>query len=304
MANNQIRVKLGNLAQKGRYDTGAGKWGASLVDAQWCDPVAEGRRPNACLERLAQCQTGLVRPAVTVENRDNQIVGDVAAPDCGQPASSEVEFVADAGELEVGYQPVCRIDAPHVTAFHAPSAVAVSQLAYPHFAPAALRMIDHVQMRRVMRYLHVHPDANLSVAIHDVSIGIDAQWEAIWATLACMPETAARLMIEIPEDARFALGVGRAFANRWRQLGSRIAIGRFGQRFGVEVMCDIPSPDWIMLDSSYWPNWTQDARAYQQLTGMVALANDLAPFVMVRGLTDEQARARLHAIGVQWVQMH
>ncbi|KWN21998.1 hypothetical protein WT83_04820 [Burkholderia territorii] len=262
----------------GSVEIGLDGWGLGGVDSVW---------PGIAVSMQVTREERGVAPDVDSASHIELARSDEAVPHL----SAEMDFSR-----------VHHIDSSDMTAFYLyPPSVLSHVAAADMSSRTPPRRIDHVRVLNAVQHLQAHPGIRLSVALNEQSIGIDAHWQSLWAQLEGAPEVAVRLMIEIPEGAHLAPGQGRSFVNRFRQLGCQIVVGDFGIHYGADVLREIPEPDWIVLDASRWGNWMNDARVYHRLSGMVALAHELASYVVIRSVNVLAMRTRLREAGVSWV---
>jgi len=210
--------------------------------------------------------------------------------------------------LMLACRPVSQIDDPqsiagYACALHVPDPV--DAFVWAQLAPRVARLgmireFDQCALRCVVGRLRAHPDLRLSLRLDGASAALDSSWQPILDELHAHPEVAQRLTLELAETALLAVNVGRAFANRLRQAGCRIGIGAFGLHFGAHTAREIPYPDQITLDGTQWGAVGQDAQADRRLAGLVALARESAPCVIVAGLPHDAARRAAARAGVEW----
>lgn len=162
------------------------------------------------------------------------------------------------------------------------------------------RRLDCHVVGMAMASLAGDPDLALSVNLSGQSAMEDEWWEPIFACLESFPDMARRLVIEMSEGARFAADRARRFRNRLRHLECHVAIDHFGVGFGLSSSIEMREPDLVKIDRSILRRAV--AKGGQQLHGLIRIASDLAPIVVVDGVDSEQDLHAAEAAGARWIQ--
>lgn len=133
----------------------------------------------------------------------------------------------------------------------------------------------------------------------------DEWWSGIFARLRKKPGLASRLVIEITESSP-VLKVSDyiRFVEHLRSLGCRIALDDFGKGFhSIDLARKCP-PDIIKIDASFLPRGEGEKaeKAVRLFRHLIALANNLAPAVVVEGVEDADDRVIALKGGASWMQ--
>ncbi|KWB91749.1 hypothetical protein WL43_03375 [Burkholderia ubonensis] len=213
------------------------------------------------------------------------------------------------GSIELVAQPIIRVERPDEILYRECRAclrLPDGRLLLPdrflaHANQLGLRpSVDALVLGRAMATLSRGQYGCLGINLSPHSVANRAWWEPVLGELARCPELARRLVFEIQEAAVLVPGSGREFWNALRQAGCRVAIDGFGVRYGVQTAMEIDAPDIIKLDRSLLAGLT--ARRVRRLTGLVALAREMAPCVIVDGVASNRALQVVQAAGAQWAQ--
>ncbi|KWA71683.1 hypothetical protein WL30_14105 [Burkholderia ubonensis] len=165
-----------------------------------------------------------------------------------------------------------------------------------------VRWFDRYIVRRVIRALRDQPDLILGVNISALSAVADALWASTLIDLQQLPDIAQRLVLEISENAPLILSRARRFGNMLRQLGCAIAIDDFGAAYGVETNIAIDRPDIIKIDALFRSGISTDINVRSRLAGMIRIASDISPKVIVKGVEHEADIEHIRDAGALWAQ--
>ncbi|WP_161978178.1 EAL domain-containing protein [Paraburkholderia kururiensis] len=227
------------------------------------------------------------------------------------PEMEQVEAVFTAmrqGRLVLRREAVCSVTQPRRVLYEECLArVRGMALSPAQFIPLLERFsmvcaFDRYVMRQAVALLRGEPAARLGVNLSALSMLPGVMWEALFRQLAEQPEVAGRLVVEITESARMDVALGGRFVRQLRQLGCGVAVDDFGVGYGVETAVSIQSPDIIKIDASLLAGARCSGAGQARLAGMVRLAADLAPQVVVEGVEGEADLELVRAAGAQWVQ--
>ncbi|KVU27440.1 hypothetical protein WK65_08700 [Burkholderia ubonensis] len=231
--------------------------------------------------------------------RARRVVMDAAAIGCAMRN----------GAIELVYQPIVgigRLDQILYWECRARLRLADGRLLVPElFLPCLNRLevvtrLDAFVLRRAIALLGRWPTRCLGIQVSPFGIGELAWWKPVLTELARHPEVARRLVFEIQEAAVLVPGSGRAIRKALREAGCLVAINGFGVRYGVQTAMEIEAPDMIKLDRSLL--WGLGKKGARRMIGMVALARDLAPQVIVDGVNSAAALQVAREAGAQWAQ--
>jgi EAL domain-containing protein (putative c-di-GMP-specific phosphodiesterase class I) len=164
-----------------------------------------------------------------------------------------------------------------------------------------MRPFDCFVLRRTLEAIRSTPNANLGCNVSAQSARDDHWWEPLFLELAGDPEVAARLVVEITESAPVTPIDGRAFVQRLRGLGVRVAVDDFGAGFSADAasMC---VPDIIKVDRSFLRRVRQNTLGVTEFNSLVRIAQHIAPLVVIEGVeTPDDIRIARNA-GAHWIQ--
>lgn len=225
----------------------------------------------------------------------------------------DVYGAVEAGRLMMFWQPVCSIEDRGLVLYReclarVRSAAGGGVLFPGQFIPALervglMRCLDRHLVRCALEVLQAHPALELGVNISGQSAVCDVWWQATLAQMAQHPDAARRLVVEITETARLVAGEGRRFCARIQALGCRVAVDDFGAGFGVETSIEVRHPDVIKIDGSILRLAVQEQNV-RRLAGMVGIAQDQAPVVVVEGVESQHDIEFVRMAGGLWVQGH
>lgn len=215
----------------------------------------------------------------------------------------------ESGAVEFEYQPVVGVDAPGVILYReclARIRLTSGRLLLPsHFIPhlerkRAMGRFDAYVVRHAMSLLAKHTHLCLGVNLSAQSAGDGLWWVPVLHALTMRPDCARRLVIEITETAALPSGSGRFFKNTLRQIGCAFAIDDFGAGYGAQTAAEVGTPDIVKIDRILLRDTSMDRKT--RLAGMVKLANELAPCVIVEGVESEADTELAREVGVLWIQ--
>ncbi|WP_196486329.1 EAL domain-containing protein [Burkholderia territorii] len=190
---------------------------------------------------------------------------------------------------------------------HVPVASSSGVLSRASFMPSLERIggeqeFDRLISMQVLDRLRAHADIELGYRIGAASAVADHGWEPLFDALAADADVASRLIIEVDEGALVAAERMRALANTLRRLGCRLAISQFGLRFGAQVGAGLFDPDIIKINPQLLWRARDSRREASRLTDTVALAQGIAPCVVLEGVESAVQLATATASGAVWVQ--
>ncbi|KUY88313.1 hypothetical protein WS48_31075 [Burkholderia sp. RF7-non_BP1] len=161
---------------------------------------------------------------------------------------------------------------------------------------------DRYVVARVLDLLESSPQLSIGVNLSERSLVSGLQWESLLERLSCAPELAERLVVEVSEGARVAGGSARAFLDRLRVFGCRIAIDDYGLAYGVDVGMVIPEPDIVKIAPAFIAaaRWSESAR--DRLRHLVRLGTSMARDVVVLGAQGAVDMALVCDVGAKWMQ--
>ncbi|WP_244110149.1 EAL domain-containing protein [Burkholderia ambifaria] len=223
--------------------------------------------------------------------------------------AAEISQAIHRGAIELASQPIVRLEQSSTILYRECQArlrLADGLLLLPnHFAPhlqqlGVVARIDALVVRRAMALLSSGASLCLGINLSPSGMSDQAWWEPVLDELARRPEIARRLVFEIQETAVLVPGTGRAIRKALRAAGCRVVIDGFGVRYGVQTAMEIDAPDIIKVDESLLSGLT--AKQARRVAGLVALARDMAPCVVVDGIECDVAWQVARDAGAQWVQ--
>ncbi|WP_196798788.1 EAL domain-containing protein [Burkholderia diffusa] len=225
-------------------------------------------------------------------------------------ASDIVDTMYD-GSLVFSFQPIravvgkqrecyreCMVQVPHLS---------FGLLAPPSYVPSLERAgreceFDSFVVLRMIDQLIADPTIELGYNISARSAMPNPHWDATFEALVDYPDVASRVVIEIDEGALVKSGQARSFAYQLRRLGCRLAIKRFGVRYGALTAAEFPTPDVIKIDPLLLWQAGDSARAASRLASMVSLARDIAADVVVDGVMSGAQFELAMTSGATWAQ--
>ncbi|OJA63987.1 hypothetical protein BGV68_01520 [Burkholderia ubonensis] len=225
--------------------------------------------------------------------------------------AEEVCAATQASRLSIATEPIYNVTNPDLILYHEcfPKLMdSRGELLSPEVFVLSLertgmvRWFDRYVVRRVIRALRDQPDLILGVNISALSAVDNALWTSTLIDLQQSPDIAQRLVLEISENARLTLGRARRFGNMLRQLGCAIAIDDFGAAYGVETNIAIDRPDIIKIDASFRSGISTDTNVRSRLAGMIRIASDISPKVIVKGVEHEADIEHIRDAGAIWAQ--
>lgn len=155
------------------------------------------------------------------------------------------------------------------------------------------RLLDRCVLGTVLDRLNAEPTLRLACNLSRQSAAMDAWWEAVCRWLAARPQVARRLTLELTETAVGERVATREFIRRLREHGVRIAIDDFGAAHNnLDFVLDA-RPDVIKIDCRYTREARRSAKGAEVLRHLLALCRELAPCVVLEGLEEDDAFARL-----------
>lgn len=151
-------------------------------------------------------------------------------------------------------------------------------------------LLDRRMLSDVIDELEGDPAACLNVAISSQSLslnllGEETGWNDMIERLKRDPGLARRLVIEIADNGgmpHFRDAV--AFVRGLRELGVRIAIGRFGSGHASIGQLMALSPDAIKIDSAFMHTAYQSGRNRARVSHLIGLARTMSPIVILDGV--------------------
>ncbi|KVU84762.1 hypothetical protein WM24_01545 [Burkholderia ubonensis] len=225
--------------------------------------------------------------------------------------AEEVCSAAQASHLTIAAEPIYNVDNPDLILYRECFPWLLDSHGEPlppeTFMPSLertgmVRWFDRYIVRRVIRALRDQPDLILGVNISALSAVEDAPWTSTLIDLQQSPDIAGRLVLEISENTPLTLGRARRFGNMLRQLGCAIAIDDFGVAYGVETNIAIDRPDIIKIDASFRDGISTDTNMRSRLAGMIRIASDMSPTVIVEGVEHEADIEHIRDAGALWAQ--
>lgn len=168
-------------------------------------------------------------------------------------------------------------------------------------------LIDRLLLSDVLDELESDPVACLSVAMSSQSLSLNlhgegAGWTDLFARLKRNRRLARRLVVEIADNCgmtcfRDALTFVRAL----RELGVRIAIGRFGSGQASLSQLRAIAPDVVKLDSPFLHAAYQCDRNRVRVGQLLELARGICPTVIVDGVESPWHMRLAMEEEVEWV---
>ncbi|KWA70823.1 hypothetical protein WL30_15250 [Burkholderia ubonensis] len=225
--------------------------------------------------------------------------------------AKEVCVATQASHLTIATEPIYSIDNPDLILYRECLPRLLDGRGEPlspeAFVPSLertgmVRWFDRYIVRRVIRALRDQPDLILGVNISALSAVDDALWTSTLIDLQQSPDIAQRLVLEISENAPLTLARARRFGSMLRQLGCAIAIDDFGAAYGVATNIAIDRPDIIKIDSSFRRGISADTNVRSRLAGMIRIASDISPKVIVEGIEHEADIEHIRDAGAIWAQ--
>lgn len=230
-------------------------------------------------------------------------------------AASELAGALGASRVALDWQEVANAQSPgdslclRGTPCLVPMAEGMQALSSDIFVPALERLnltrhLDRTMVLLTLARLDRMTRLHLSCRISPLSALDDAYWTSVFDALAQRPAMARRFTLEI--GGRAALPVlesTRAFCQKLRERGVRIAVSRFGSgsdSIGLEGL-QACRPDMLVLDELCILRARHSEAGRQELRDMVRTCGALVPHTVVAGVDGEQDLAHARAAGARWV---
>ncbi|EOQ79593.1 putative EAL domain-containing protein [Pseudomonas aeruginosa VRFPA02] len=201
------------------------------------------------------------------------------------------QAVRHAGHPE--WEPLYRETLLRVTAASGEPPLPTQELILALERLGLVRLLDRCVLGTVLDRLNAEPTLRLACNLSRQSAAMDAWWEAVCRWLAARPQVARRLTLELTETAVGERVATREFIRRLREHGVRIAIDDFGAAHNnLDFVLDA-RPDVIKIDCRYTREARRSAKGAEVLRHLLALCRELAPCVVLEGLEEDDAFARL-----------
>lgn len=201
------------------------------------------------------------------------------------------QAVRHAGHPE--WEPLYRETLLRVTAASGEPPLPTQELILALERLGLIRLLDRCVLGTVLDRLNAEPTLRLACNLSRQSAAMDAWWEAVCRWLAARPQVARRLTLELTETAVGERVATREFIRRLREHGVRIAIDDFGAAHNnLDFVLDA-RPDVIKIDCRYTREARRSAKGAEVLRHLLALCRELAPCVVLEGLEEDDAFARL-----------
>ncbi|BDC39165.1 hypothetical protein PTKU15_24620 [Paraburkholderia terrae] len=155
-----------------------------------------------------------------------------------------------------------------------------------------VRCLDRWGVGAMIDRLRSNPDARLGCNVSARSAVVDGWWALMFATLACEPDVASRLTVEITETFPLAhLDATREFVAALKLLGCRVALDDVGHDFGSLRNLITLGVDIVKLDRALVAACRDDEPAAARFTQLIELAKVCAGSIIVEGIeTGRDAR--------------
>ncbi|SOE64588.1 EAL domain, c-di-GMP-specific phosphodiesterase class I (or its enzymatically inactive variant) [Burkholderia sp. YR290] len=166
-----------------------------------------------------------------------------------------------------------------------------------------VRRLDRWGVGTIIDRLRSNPDARLGCNVSARSAVVDGWWALVFATLACEPDVASRLTVEITETIPLAnLDATREFVAALRSLGCRVALDDVGHDFGSLRNLITLGVDIVKLDRALVAACRDDGPAVARFAQLIELAKVCASSIIVEGIEtrrDAQIACASGATGLQ-----
>ncbi|WP_196489377.1 EAL domain-containing protein [Burkholderia territorii] len=161
--------------------------------------------------------------------------------------------------------------------------------------------LDIYVIHRALDMLRQNPFWCVGIAPNVSSIEDTTWWAALSVEFGGRPDLSRRLVIEVAESAALSSNGGRQLRRARRDLGVAIAIRNFGLHYGACVAMELGRrPDVIKLDPAFVAE--NGKEQLHRTAGMVELASDAAPYVVVPGVVGAEALQLAKRAGALWIQ--
>lgn len=166
-----------------------------------------------------------------------------------------------------------------------------------------MRAFDRQVVREVLRQLRIRPDAVLGCNVSGLSAVCDVWWSSTLEALACNPDIAGRLVIEITETAALPdMAEAKAFVSAIRQTGARVALDDFGVGYSSATFAREAAIDIVKIDGSFVRQRVAGPAGQRMLEHLVNLVGGFGAIVVVEGVeTAEDLQVAAEA-GARWFQ--
>lgn len=167
-----------------------------------------------------------------------------------------------------------------------------------------VRTLDAHVVGLAIHKLRAEAGLVLGCNISAQSAHLDGWWTPLISVLEREPDLAERLVVEITETTPFVdIDLTRAFVERLRSLGCRIAIDDFGVGHASFRTVQALRPDIIKVDALYLRlALRSDEAGASPLNHLIGLAKWISADVVVEGVENARAQALAVRSGATWVQ--
>lgn len=168
-------------------------------------------------------------------------------------------------------------------------------------------LIDRLLLSDVLDELESDPAACLSVAISSQSLSLNlhgegAGWTDLFARLKRNRRLARRLVVEISDNCGMScFRDALAFVRALREMGVRIAIGRFGSGRASIGQLRAIAPDVVKLDSPFLHAAYQCERNRVRVGQLLELARGICSTVIVDGVESPWHMRLVMEEGAEWI---
>ncbi len=226
-------------------------------------------------------------------------------------ATNEIVTALNERRFHLAFEPIVDADTREVALYEcltrierADGSIATAGTIIPIAEKLGLiRLIDQRLVELVISELAETPELRLSVNVSPLSISDTEWWSTLSSHLRATPGASERLTVEITEmTAVQNVDEARAFVNRVKDLGCRIAIDDFGAGYTSFRNLRKLGVDIIKIDGAFIENLSRSADDRAFTNAMISLGHSLGLQTIAEWVQDEATATLLAGYGCHFLQ--
>lgn len=305
-----VASRLASTIRSTPIETSAG----SISTSVHIGAVAVPNEAKTTMEALHACEEALNDAA---ERSDTFFVAHCANPDMANRRTTNRESTdivlsaLNERRIRLAFQPIVSSGTGQVAMYESPVRMVTpggEWLGAGHIVPVAerlgfLHLIDHRVTELAFETLRARPDVYLTVNV-GADTALHPDWIAAYqAQVACSPDAAKRLIVEITETSLIEdINAARALIERIKNSGARVAIDDFGAGHTSFRNMRLLPIDILKIDGTFIKNLSRSADDRFFVQTLLQLARHLKIETVAEWVQDEETATLLASWRVEYLQ--
>lgn len=305
-----VASRLASTIRSTPIETSAG----SISTSVHIGAVAVPNEAKTTMEALHACEEALNDAA---ERGDTFFVAHCANPDMANRRTTNRESTdivlsaLNERRIRLAFQPIVASGSGQVAMYESLVGMVSPTgewLGASHIVPVAerlgfLHLIDHRVTELAFETLRARPDVYLTVNV-GADTALHPDWIAAYqAQVACNPEAARRLIVEITETSLIEdINAARSLIERIKDSGARVAIDDFGAGHTSFRNMRLLPIDILKIDGTFIKNLSRSADDRFFVQTLLQLARHLKIETVAEWVQDEETATLLASWRVEYLQ--